>query len=105
MLKSADPAYCSFEAQSESGMRDGAKPTKIQIPLECLLREIVRFDTLQEHVEVIFTLAAAYNLAIPFGSQHIDRQCNLRILGIALHIERFHFRRITMHHYRAVELL
>ncbi|MBF8297262.1 MAG: hypothetical protein HW389_3807, partial [Bacteroidetes bacterium] len=90
MLKSADPAYCSFEAQSESGVRDGAVPAKIQVPLECLLREIVRFDALQQHVKVIFTLTAAYDLAVPFRGQHIDRQSNLWILGVALHIERLH---------------
>jgi hypothetical protein len=43
-----NPGYCSFDAHTETAVRDAAEFTQIQIPLERLFGQAVLVNTLQQ---------------------------------------------------------
>ena len=80
MVQSADPGHRPLDAESEAGMRHRSVPAQVEIPVERRLREIVFFDAREQRVEVVFTLAPADDLAVPFRRKHVHRQGDLRVL-------------------------
>jgi len=66
MLDLADPGNGSFYAQTESGMRDRAVSSQIQIPLISLARKVEFFDLLFKKLYVMDALAASDELSIGF---------------------------------------
>ena len=55
--------------------------------------------------EVVLALAAADDLAVAVGREHVHAQREPRIRRIGLHVERLGGERIAMHHDRTIELL
>src|SRR5690606_1388406 len=53
----------AFEAEAEAGVGDGAEAPEIEVPGVGGLVETVRPDLFAEHVEALFALAAADDLA------------------------------------------
>ena len=58
-----------------------AVAAQVEVPLERLLRQLVLLDALQQQVEVVHALAAADDLAVALGRQHVDAQRELGSLG------------------------
>src|SRR5215472_12220562 len=102
VLSSANPGHCALDSQAKACVWNAAVATKVKIPAKRFLGQIVFPQALQEEVVVCNALAAAYDLAIPLRSQHIKAQCQLGSVAIWLHVKRFHFSGIAMHHHWAV---
>ena len=58
MLQAAHPGDESLDAHPEAGVRNAAVFAQVQIPLESFTRELVLFQTFQQEVEIVDTLAA-----------------------------------------------
>ena len=82
-----------------------AVAAQVEVPLERLLRQLVLLDALQQQVEVVQALAAADDLAVALGRQHVDAQRAIGLVRIRLHVERLHRRRVVRDADRPVELL
>jgi hypothetical protein len=52
-------------------MRNGAILAQIEIPLECGSRQTVLFKPLYQNVVIVYSLAAADDLAISFRREHV----------------------------------
>src|SRR3989344_5781476 len=102
MLQSADPGDGALNANAEAGVRNAAVTPEIEIPLKGLARKPVLFDSLLEESEFVNSLRTPNDLAIPFGRQTIVIQCQVRPLGVGLHIEGLDLRRIMMDKNRPV---
>src|SRR5689334_17579677 len=96
MVEPADPGDGPLDAKAETGMRDGAVPPEIEIPLERLLREIMLPDPPQEQIIVVLTLAPADDLPVPLGGEDIHGERQLVVLGVALHVEGLDLGRVSV---------
>ena len=62
-------------------------------------------DALLEHVEVVLALAAADDLAVALGREHVHAQRHLRVVRIVLEVEGLHVGRVAVDDDRPVELV
>ncbi len=69
------------------------------------LRQLMFFDAPQQQFGIVDSLAAADDLAIAFGREHIHAQRDFRPIRIGRHVERLDRGRETIHHDGPVELL
>ena len=72
VLEPADPRDDALDAHAEAAVRHRAVAAQIEIPLERFLRQVVLLDPLQQQIEIGEALAAADDLAVAFGRQHVD---------------------------------
>ena len=70
-----------------------AEAAQIEIPLERFRRQVVLLDALHQQVVVVEALAAADDLAVALGRQHVDAQRAIGLRRIGLHVERLDRRR------------
>ena len=77
MIDAADPRDDALDAHAEAAMGNAAVAAEIEVPLECLLRQIVLLDSLDEQLVVVQALAAADDLAVPFRRQDVDAEGEL----------------------------
>ena len=103
--RAADPGDDALDAHAEAAVRHGAVAAQVEVPLERLLRQVVLLDPLQQQIVVVEALAAADDLAVAFGREHVDAERDVGPLGIGLHVERLDRGRIAVHQHRPVELL
>ena len=99
MLDSGEPADGPLDSQAKSAVGYRAKASQVEIPAKVLLGELMLLNSLQQYLEVIFPLAATDDLAITLGSENIDPSSDPRIVGVTLHVERFHCLRVPVDHY------
>ena len=95
----------ALDAHAEAAVRHRAVAAQVEVPLERLLRQLVLLDALQQQVEIVEALAAADDLAVAFGREHVDAQRLVGLLRVGLHVERLHRGRVVRDADRAVELL
>src|SRR6267378_6486695 len=94
VLRPANPGDRAFQAHSEAGMRHAAVAPQVEVPLERLFRQVVFAQALQQQIVIVDALAPADNFAIAFGRNHVEGQRQLRPLGVGLHVESLHRRRV-----------
>src|SRR5947199_706018 len=99
----ANPGDGTFEAQSETGVRNAAVAPQVEIPLECVFGQAVFAKAPDQHVVVVDTLAAADDFAVTLGSNHVKREGEFGALGIRLHIKGFNRSGIVMDEHGPVE--
>ena len=58
MVQAADPGDGPFDAHPKTGVRHGAVTTQVEIPIECLLGQVVGGDLLPQDVQIVFALSA-----------------------------------------------
>ncbi len=92
MLQAAHPGDESLDAHAESGVRNGAIPAQIDIPVEVRCRQIVFLQALQQQVQIVDALAAADDFAVAFGRDEIDAQRHFRTVRSRLEVERLDLR-------------
>src|ERR1700675_842288 len=105
VFQSAHPGDEALDTHSEPSVWHRAVLAEIDIPVERLARKLVLFQTLQQQIEIVDTLAAADDLAVSFGRNHVHTQRQLGTIGIGLEIESLHLRGVAVYHQRAVEAL
>ena len=71
MVEPANPLDEPLHAHAEAGVRNRALLAQIEIPVESLFRQMVFLDALPEQVVIGHSLAAADNLAITLGREHV----------------------------------
>jgi hypothetical protein len=64
-------------------VRHGAEATQIEVPVERLARQLVLGDARFEPGQVVLALAAADDLAVAFGREHVDAEREPRVGRIA----------------------
>src|SRR5215472_6110984 len=104
VFKATDPGDSALDAHAESAVGDTAEFAQVQVPLECLFRQTMLMNALEQKLVRRHALRASDDFSVPFGSEHIDAQRELGTLGIRFHVEGLHLGGIAMHHYRLVEL-
>src|SRR3979490_152181 len=77
VLSSANPRDRAFQAQSEAGVRNAAVTPEVQIPGERLFREVTFAQPFHEQIVVGNAFAAADDLAVDFGRQHVKSESPL----------------------------
>src|SRR5262245_39507838 len=105
MVDSANPGHYTLDAHAEAAVRHAAETAKIEIPLEGFLRELVFLDTRDEQIVIVDTLTAADDFPVTFRRQDVHAQRDLGPIGIRLHVEGLHGRRVAMYAHRAIEVL
>src|ERR1700723_1308458 len=78
VLGSAYPGHGAFHAQAKAGVGNAAEAPQVQIPLERFLGQVVSPQALNQGVVVRQALAAADDLAVAFGRNHIEAERKLR---------------------------
>src|ERR1700680_3622389 len=104
VFQAANPGHGALNAHAEAAMGHAAKFAQVEIPLERFFGQVVFVNALQQQFVGRHALRAADDFPVAFGREHIHAQSQFRPLRIGLHVERFHLRRISMHHDRLVEL-
>ena len=92
-------ATTALDAHAEPAVRHRAVFAQIEIPVEGFLRKIVLLDALQQQVEIVNALAAADDLAVAFGRDHVHAEREFRPLRVGLEIERLDLGRIAVDHH------
>src|SRR5688572_3155414 len=103
--RSANPGDGALEAEAESRVREGAVLPKVEVPAVGIHWQPFRLDPLHELVVVVFTLASADDLAVPFRREAVVAKDRARILRVFLHVEGFRFLRIVEDEDRTVVIL
>src|SRR5690349_5523497 len=67
----ANPGHGPLDAQAEARVHERAVLAKIEIPPVGLLGQFLLTDAVQQLVVIVFPLAAADDLAVSFGRQHV----------------------------------
>src|SRR5262245_36858245 len=96
VLEPTDPADDALDAHAEAAVRDAAVAPEIEVPLEGFLRQLVLVDPLQQQLVVVEALAAADDLPVAFGCEHVDAERDLGAIRIGLHVERLHRGRVAV---------
>ena len=104
MMEPANPRHHPLDSHPEARVRHRAVAPEVEVPVERLDRQPVRDDTRPQGLVVVLALAAADNLAVALGCQHVDAQRQLGALGVALHVERLALGGVAMDHHGPVEL-
>src|SRR5262249_34837737 len=100
----AHPRHGALDAESETGMREGAVTPDVEVPLERRPREAMLVDRGLELHEVVLALSAADDLAVPLGREHVHVERQARVSLVALEVERLQADGVAVHDDRAVEL-
>src|SRR5919112_1370181 len=103
VLYAAHPRDAALDSHAEAGVRDAPVAPQIQVPLERVARQLVLFELRFEEFERGGALAAAYDLAVALGREHVDAERQLVALGVALHVEGFDGRGVAVNHDGLVE--
>src|SRR6185369_3414100 len=104
VLDAAHPRRATLDSHSKTTVRNAAVTSQVEIPLKRFLRKLVQRDLLFEKLERRRTLTTTNHFAITLGREDINTQRQLRSLGIARHVKRFHRCRIMMDHHRSIKL-
>src|SRR5436305_8046417 len=87
------PGHEALDPHAEAAVREGPVLADVEIPLEGLDRQVVRLNTLQQQIMIVDALAAADDLAVPFGRQQVEAEHHVRVLRVGLHVEGLERRR------------
>src|SRR4051812_6842867 len=102
VMDSADPADGALQAESESGVYEGAVFPEIEVPVVRLDGESFFLDARQQLVVIVLALRAADNLAIAFRRQQIVAEHCPRISRILLHVKGLRLLRVVVDEDRTV---
>ena len=58
MLEPAEPRHHPFDAHAEPAVRDAAEASQVEVPLECVARQVMLFDSLEKQLVVVDALAS-----------------------------------------------
>src|SRR5436305_14813090 len=81
------PGHEALDAHAEAAVREGPVLADVEVPLEGLDRQVVLLDALQQEIGIMDALAAADDLAVPFGRQQVEAEHHVRVLRVGLHVE------------------
>src|SRR6266850_2544351 len=101
----ADPRHGALQAEPEPRVHERAVFAEVQVPAVRVLRQLFGADAGEQLVVVVLTLAAADDLPVPLGGEHVVVEDGAGVRGILLHIEGFHCPGIVEHQHRPVVLL
>src|SRR5689334_4388970 len=87
MRDAANPGDRALDAESKSRVHEGAVFPQVEIPAVRLFWELLRADPREQLVVVVFALAAADDLPVPFRRQQVVVQHGARVRRVFLHIE------------------
>ena len=104
MLQPAQPRHDALDAHAEARMRHAPVPPQVEVPLECFLRQLVLANPFEQQCVVVQTLSAADDLPVALRGEHVDRQRQLRPLGVRLHVEGLDRGGKALHGDRTVEV-
>src|SRR5215217_3849916 len=99
------PRGAAFDSHTEAGVRNAAVSSKVEIPLEYLLRKVVVFQLFFEVFKRSRAFASADDLAVALGSEKVDTQGQFRTFLVDLEIESFNCCRKMVNEYRLAELV
>ena len=105
MFDAAHPCDSAFDAHAKAAMRDAAVATKIQIPIERILWQVMRFELFFELFERCGAFAAADDLAVTFGSEQVYAKRTFGPIRIYFEIKAFDRGREVMNKDRRAELV
>jgi hypothetical protein len=105
VVEAAYPGYGALDAHAEARVRDAAVAAQVQVPLECLLGEVMLLDAGVEQFITRNALRAADDFAVTLGGQHVDAESEPGVGGVGFHVEGLYAGGIAVDHNRAVKLI
>ena len=104
MFRPGHPRRATLDAHAEACVRHAAVTTEVEIPFERFLRQLMRFDLIDQEFKRSRALTAADYFALTRGGKHINTQRQFIALRIARHVKGLHRRRVVMDHHGAIKL-
>src|SRR2546425_12489640 len=86
----ADPRHGALHAEPEPGVYERAVLAEVQVPAVRVFGQLLRADAPEQLVVIVLALAAADDLPVPFGGEHVVVEDGAGIGGGFFHIERPH---------------
>src|SRR5271165_490732 len=101
--KSTYPRDRALDAQAESGVGESSITADVQVPLESRTRQFVRFEGGFQRGQVVLSLAAADDFAVPLRREDVHVERLIGVGGVALEVEGLQLSRIAMNDDRPIE--